>query len=105
MTSSVALRAVLLDVDGTLIDSNGAQADSWLDAFREAGMQLQPDTVRRLIGKGGDRLLREAADLDIDAEPGRSISARHKKIFAERYLRKLKPTRGARDLLIVAALA
>jgi len=100
MASSDPLRAVLLDVDGTLIDSNATQAQSWLDAFKEAHLDVEPDVVRRLIGKGGDRLLREAADLDIDAEPGKTIAQRHKAIFAQRYLPELSPTRGARDLLL-----
>ncbi|MBC5801395.1 MAG: HAD family hydrolase [Candidatus Eremiobacteraeota bacterium] len=100
VASSTPLRAVLLDVDGTLIDSNDAQARSWLDAFEEAHLDVDPGAVRRLIGKGGDRLLREVADLDIDAEPGKTISQRHKAIFAERYLPGLSATRGARDLLV-----
>ncbi|MDQ2908242.1 MAG: HAD family hydrolase [Candidatus Eremiobacteraeota bacterium] len=99
MDSTQPLRAVLLDVDGTLIDSNDAQASAWLDAFTEAGVRVAPDAVRRLIGKGGDRLLREAAGLDVDAEPGATIKKRHGETFAERYLPGLQPTRGARELL------
>lgn len=100
MVSSTPLRAVLLDVDGTLIDSNAAQARAWLDAFEEAHVDVEPDVVRRLIGKGGDRVLREAADLDIDAEPGKTIGRRHGTLFVERYLPGLSSTRGARELLV-----
>jgi len=100
MPSSTRLRAVLLDVDGTLIDSNAAQARAWLDAFEKAHVDIEPDLVRRLIGKGGDRMLREAADLDINAEPGKTIAQRHGTFFAERYLPTLRPTRGARELLM-----
>lgn len=99
MDSMSPLRAVLLDVDGTLIESNDAQAAAWLDAFAEADVCVAPDSVRRLIGKGGDRVLREAADLDVHDEPGATIQKRHGAIFAERYLPRLAPTKGARELL------
>ncbi len=45
---------VLLDVDGTLVDSNDSHAHAWLAALAEAGVSADFATVRRLIGKGGD---------------------------------------------------
>ena len=44
------IRAVLLDVDGTLVDSNDAHARAWVDAFVQEGIAVRPDAVRRAIG-------------------------------------------------------
>jgi beta-phosphoglucomutase-like phosphatase (HAD superfamily) len=52
-----ALRTVLLDVDGTLIDSNDAHARAWVDALRAHGYVVPFEQVRPLIGMGGDKLL------------------------------------------------
>ncbi len=95
-----ALRAVLLDIDGTLLDSNDAHARAWVDAFVEARIAVDAQQIRTLIGKGGDRVLREAAGLEKNEEPGKTIDKRSKAIFAERYLPSLRPTLGARELLV-----
>lgn len=93
------IRAALLDVDGTLLESNDAQARAWSDAFAEYERPVAYDAIRRSIGLGGDRLLRSVAGLDENAEPGKSIALRRGEIFLERYARGLMPTLGARDLL------
>jgi beta-phosphoglucomutase-like phosphatase (HAD superfamily) len=40
-------RAAILDVDGTLVDSNDAHAQAWVTAFNEAGIDVSQDRVRR----------------------------------------------------------
>ncbi|HEV2132021.1 MAG TPA: HAD family hydrolase, partial [Longimicrobiaceae bacterium] len=93
------LRAVILDVDGTLIDSNDAHAQAYVDAGKELGYDMEFESVRRLIGMGGDKLLPRAVGLEEDSEDGERITERKKEIFHERYLPTLKPTPGARQLL------
>ena len=51
------MAAVILDVDGTLVDSNDAHAHAWVEAFAEAGITVDYDAVRRCIGMGGDKLM------------------------------------------------
>ena len=51
------IRGVLLDVDGTLVNSNDAQAHSWMEAMSKYGYSISFERVRPLIGKGGDKLL------------------------------------------------
>lgn len=94
-----AIRGVILDVDGTLVDSNDAHARAWVEALAERGIQVPFEKVRRLIGKGGDKLLPEAAGLQADSPKGREISQRRQAIFKERYLPTLRPTPGAKELL------
>lgn len=93
------IRAAILDVDGTLIDSNDAHARAYEDAGREVGVDIPFDRVRPLIGMGGDKVLPEVTGLEKDSEQGKRISERKGEIFKERYLPHLKPTPGARQLL------
>ena len=87
--------AVLLDIDGTLVDSNGAHAAAWSDAFASHGRHHPPEEIRPLIGKGGDKLLREVASLDDGSGEGKKISDARTEIFRTRYLSTLEPTSGA----------
>ena len=87
--------AVLLDIDGTLVDSNGAHAAAWSDAFAAHGRHHPPEQIRPLIGKGGDKLLRELASLDDESGEGKKIAEARAEIFRNRYLPTLKPTPGA----------
>jgi HAD superfamily hydrolase (TIGR01509 family) len=93
------IRAVILDVDGTLIDSNDAHARAFVDAAREQGHEADFETVRRLIGKGGDKLIPEAFGFSKESDEGERLDERKKEIFRERYLPSLEPTPGARQLL------
>jgi len=91
--------AVLLDIDGTLVDSNGAHAAAWADAFAAHGRHHPAEQVRPLVGKGGDKVLREIASLDDESAEGKAISEQRGKIFKARYLPTLKPTPGAKDFV------
>ncbi len=92
-------KAVLLDIDGTLIDSNDAHANAWVDAGKEFGYDIAFDHVRWLIGMGGDKVLPEVTGLQEESEEGEKILARRGEIFREQYLPKLKPFEYARELL------
>ncbi len=94
-----ALKGVLLDVDGTLIDSNDAHANAWVQALSEYGFEVPFEKVRRLIGMGGDKLLPEAVGLDAESRKGKKISERRGAIFHKDYLPTLQPFPGATDLL------
>jgi HAD superfamily hydrolase (TIGR01509 family) len=85
------LRAVLLDLDGTLVDSNDAHARAWVEALRHAGHAVTFAQVRPLIGMGGDKLLPEVTGLSADSESGQRITKHRKRLFLERYLPALKP--------------
>jgi HAD superfamily hydrolase (TIGR01509 family) len=94
-----ALMAALLDVDGTLIDSNAAHARAWSEALREAGFWVSVERIRWLIGMGGDKILPQVASIEADSVAGRRIGARRQQIFLERYLPRCAPQPGARPLL------
>jgi HAD superfamily hydrolase (TIGR01509 family) len=93
------LRGVLLDVDGTLLDSNGAHAASWADVLVDAGYNISPDHVRPLVGMGGDKVVPILTGLDHESPRGKELSERKKTLFERSYLPHLKPTAGTRELL------
>ena len=90
---------VVLDIDGTLIDSNDAHANAWVDVGREFGIDIDFHHVRRLIGMGGDKVLPAVAGLREEDEKGKRIKERRGEIFRERYLPALRPFPRARELL------
>lgn len=92
-------RVALLDVDGTLIDSNDAHAESWVETFAEFDYDVPFARVRELIGKGGDKLLPEAIGVEKDTPRGREIAKRRGAIFKKTYLPQIRAFDGARELL------
>lgn len=83
----VQIKAILLDIDGTLIDDNDAHTHAWLDAMGEQGYNnVSFEKIRPLIGMGGDKVLPEVLQIDKDSEQGQRISERRKEIFQQRYL-------------------
>ena len=93
------MQGVIFDVDGTLVDSNDAHAQSWVDTFAEAGYSVPFDVVRPLIGMGGDKLLPKAAGITHDSDEGKKLTKRRSEIFREKYLPKLEPLKGSRALV------
>ena len=93
------VRGVLLDVDGTLVDSNDAHARSWSTALGEAGHDVAWARIRSLIGMGADQLLPQATGLSGSDPKARRIAERRAEIFRERELSTVKPLPGARELL------
>src|SRR4051812_35629050 len=94
-----ALRTILLDIDGTLIDSNDAHARAWVDSLATHGYVITFEQVRPLIGKGGDKILPELVGLDPESGDAERIGETRSEIFLERELRTLRATPGARALL------
>ena len=93
------LRGVLLDIDGTLLDSNDAHATAFTKAFAEHGIDIPFEHVRPLVGMGGDKLIPSLTGFEEATPKGKAIVERKKGIFEERHLPRLEPTRGARALL------
>jgi HAD superfamily hydrolase (TIGR01509 family) len=92
-----AIKLVLLDVDGTLIDSNDTHARTWVATLAEHGFPVEFEVVRSLIGMGGDDLMDE---LGVPQEPTRrhAIEDRRAALFL-RELSSLSALAGAARLL------
>jgi HAD superfamily hydrolase (TIGR01509 family) len=94
------LQGVVFDIDGTLVDSNDAHAESWVDTFAEAGYNVPFDVVRPLIGMGADKLLPKTAGVAHDSDEGKKLIKRRSEIFHEQYLPRLRPLPGSRELVL-----
>ena len=94
------LEGVIFDIDGTLVDSNEAHAQSWMDTFAEAGYDVPFDVVRPLIGMGADKLLPKTIGVKHDSEEGKKLIKRRSEIFRKKYLPTLRPLEGSRALVL-----
>ena len=84
------IKAVIFDVDGTLIDSVDFHARAWQDAFREFGHDIDLATIRGQIGKGGDQLMPvflSEAEQDVIAD---KLETRRGAILHERYMDQIR---------------
>ena len=94
-------KAILFDIDGTLVDSNDAHVDAWLKAFAAEGFEFDWATVHDQIGKGGDNLVPSLVP-DAPAEVQDRIEKGHAEIYQREHLERVRPFPGARDLLLKA---
>ncbi|MBV9844682.1 MAG: HAD family hydrolase [Kutzneria sp.] len=90
---------VVVDIDGTLVDSNYHHAVAWAAAFRECEVTVPVWRVHRAIGMGGDHLVAAVAGQRVEAEHGDRVRKRWAELF-EPMLDSISPLEGARELLI-----
>jgi len=98
-------RGVLLDVDGTLVDSNDAHAHAWKDAFAEHELEIPYSRIRALIGMGGDFLIEQLTGIPRSQPRNHAISKRQSEVFSARWLERVRPLVGARQLVLQLASA
>jgi HAD superfamily hydrolase (TIGR01549 family) len=94
----VTVEAALLDVDGTLIDSNYQHAIAWHRAFRQHGIVLPVWRIHRAIGMGGDQLVPALVGEQKDREQGDEIRDTRDALYQE-LIDEVEPLQDARDLI------
>ena len=82
-------KAIIFDVDGTLVDSVELHARAWQDAFSEFGHQIALGELRGQIGKGGDQLMPVFLSPDELDEKGKALEERRSEILQQRYLSRV----------------
>ena len=92
-------RAAILDVDGTLVDTNYHHAIAWFRAFRQHGIVLPIWRIHRHIGMGGDKVVAALAGDRVEAEQGDDIRAAEKPLYLST-IEEVEPFDGARELLV-----
>jgi HAD superfamily hydrolase (TIGR01549 family) len=95
----VAVEAALLDVDGTLVDTNYQHALAWYRAFRRHGIVLPVWRIHRAIGMGGDQLVPALAGDDVERDRGDEIRAERDALYAES-IDEVEPVDGSRELIV-----
>jgi HAD superfamily hydrolase (TIGR01509 family) len=73
--------AAILDVDGTLVDTNYQHAIAWYQAFRQLDCHLPIWRIHRHIGMGGDQLVEALAGKEFDEEHGDDVRAAEKALY------------------------
>jgi HAD superfamily hydrolase (TIGR01549 family) len=94
--------AAILDVDGTLVDSNYQHAIAWFRAFREHEVTPPIWRIHRHIGMGGDQLVAAVAGDDVEAEHGDAIRDAEKERYAK-LIDEVCAFEGAAELIATLA--
>jgi HAD superfamily hydrolase (TIGR01509 family) len=92
------IRAVIFDIDGTLVDSVDLHAKAWQDAFAHFGHQVSFADVRAQIGKGGDQLMPVFLSQEEIDHRGDAIEAYRTNLFKTRYLPQVRAFPAVRQL-------
>ena len=95
---TVMPRAVIFDVDGTLVDSVDYHARAWDEAFQHFGYDLKFDAIKQEIGKGGDFILQDLLSQSDYAEHGQAINQYRQQYFQDHFLEQVQPFSGVRSL-------
>jgi HAD superfamily hydrolase (TIGR01509 family) len=95
---SPSLRAVLFDVDGTLVDTNYLHAVTWWQAFAQAGHHIPMADIHRAIGMGSDQMLDRVLPDERDKDADDELRTSHDALYAT-YWTRLRPLPGAAELL------
>jgi HAD superfamily hydrolase (TIGR01549 family) len=90
--------AAILDVDGTLVDSNYHHALAWYRALRQHGQVLPVWRIHRAIGMGGDQLVRGLCGDAVEDDLGEDIRAAEKALYMA-VIEEVEPLEGARALM------
>jgi HAD superfamily hydrolase (TIGR01509 family) len=90
--------AAILDIDGTLIDTNYHHAVAWFRAFRQHGHVVPIWQIHRHIGMGGDKLVTALLSEEAEEREGEDIRAAEKALYLT-FIEEVEPLRGARALM------
>jgi HAD superfamily hydrolase (TIGR01549 family) len=90
--------AAILDIDGTLVDTNYHHAVAWFRAFKQSGVVLPIWQIHRHIGMGGDQLVAELTSDAFDEEQGDDVRTAEKALYLA-LIEEVEPMRGSRELI------
>jgi HAD superfamily hydrolase (TIGR01549 family) len=92
------IKAVIFDIDGTLVDSVDLHAHAWHEAFRHFGREIPYERVRQQIGKGGDQLLPVFFSKEELKEFGEELEKYRGELFKREYLPRVRAFPLVREL-------
>jgi HAD superfamily hydrolase (TIGR01509 family) len=92
------IRAVIFDIDGTLVDSVDLHAQAWKETFKHFGKDIPYQMVRRQIGKGGDQLLPVFFSREELEEFGEELEKFRGELFKREFLSRVRPFPTVREL-------
>ena len=93
------LKAVIFDLDGTLLDSVDLHAMAWQEALLKFGHKVSFEHARSQIGKGGDKLIPVFLSFDDQRDHGKELEEWRGNRFKTEYLPLVRPFSAVPDLL------
>jgi HAD superfamily hydrolase (TIGR01509 family) len=90
--------AAILDVDGTLVDTNYQHALAWYRAFRQHGVTVPLWEIHRHMGMGGDQLVASLTGDGFEERHGDDVRSAEKALYLS-LIAEVQPLPGARELL------
>jgi HAD superfamily hydrolase (TIGR01509 family) len=93
------MKAVIFDVDGTLVDSVELHTKAWREAFAKFGHAVPFDQIRSQIGKGGDQLMPVFLSKEELESRGKEIEQYRSDLYKEKYLSQAKGFPKVRELV------
>lgn len=92
-------RGVLLDIDGTLVDSNYEHVRAWYRAFRDSGMVIPQAWIHRSLGMGGDKLVPHLLGCGADDPRIKALGSAHDRIFTAHFIDDIQPLPGVQEFI------
>ncbi len=94
------IKALLCDIDGTLVQSNWLHAEAWQIAFRGMGLEIELEEIRCQIGKGGDELVPVFVPWWKRKHVKEVLDEYRKFVFQTDFLHRVEPIPRAREFLV-----
>jgi HAD superfamily hydrolase (TIGR01509 family) len=88
----------ILDIDGTLVDTNYQHVVAWYRAFRQHGHVVPMWVIHRHMGMGGDKLIESICGEEVERDQGDDIRGAEKPLY-KAMIEEVEPLAGARDLM------
>ncbi|HEV2802571.1 MAG TPA: HAD family hydrolase [Pyrinomonadaceae bacterium] len=92
------IKAVIFDVDGTLVDSNDLHVEAWQVAFKGCGKEVAFEELHEQMGKGGDQLMPVFCSREELDKFGEELERSRTQLFASDYLPRVRPFPKVREL-------
>lgn len=93
------MQAMLLDIDGTLVDSNDKHTDCWVEAFARFDKEVPWKTIREQIGKGGDLLVPDTLNAREMQTFGEKLKKDRGELWKKKYMQTVQPFPGVVDAI------
>ena len=91
-------KAVIFDVDGTLVDTVDLHTQAWVEAFKQEGYDLSYDELRQQIGKGGEKIVADFLSPEEVEKVGENITEFRKEFYQDKLISQARPFAKVREL-------
>ncbi|HYE64007.1 MAG TPA: HAD family hydrolase [Pyrinomonadaceae bacterium] len=95
---NMMIKAIIFDIDGTLVDSVDLHAQAWKEAFKHFGKDIPYQQVRHQIGKGGDQLMPVFFSKEELEQFGEELEEYRGELYKRDYLPRVRAFPHVRDL-------